>query len=595
MTPCFLRYLLLILAVPGVIYAQTAAVVVAPYAVTGEVAQTRVDVVIGQTNLRSLSYGQSTDVAVAAGPTVLARASVSGSVEVLVESELAIEPGERYLLLLSGDGERHPYRLQLVEDDSGVIDGQARGLLVNVGFLPFGPGDRGVRWLLDSVPELPLVDLEYGEFAPLVSLPLLGPVANQTDLVVRRLDNGQTLVDTRSHLVDDERIILLFSGDSAGAGVVMDMIGAEASGRSSLDPLELGPVEVQLVHGASFVGGDSEPGDAFLSADLSSVARVAYAAVSPPVILPEQGSHRFGATSVDDLDRAVFQTLELEGNRSYLVVAKSFSSEADSALFSDPEPFVAIEIDRFASSTLSVLSLHYVPSLLPMDPLLKVAVRSDAGEVQAELSAQPGLRDFRLQSGSAIRADLKISSLDGKRNFLDIAPVAVPSGTFVSAVIVGNGSNFPFRLVSSFAGLTSEPLVDRAVSGLWTTVGRPNQGFSFSPLPEEDRLVGSWFSYAEQGGGQRWFIVDSCNSPAGMSGCSTAAAFNNSQALLTVYTASGGSFAGAPPQLSVAGSMAIEFGGCELAEVSYDLAEFGSGSFQIANLTPSEDCAPTER
>lgn len=586
--------LLVGLVVPSMAVAQTAEVLIAPYAVLGTIEQTRVDIDVGASNVRALSYAESVALEVPVGANVPIRVFASGSVgESLLEGEISVLDGERYLLLLSGDGERQPYQMQLVVDESGVNDGQAQALLVNAGFLSFRPGATGIQWLFDSVPEVPLLDSQYAQISPLIALPALSSNPTRSNLVIRRLVSGAAMVDTRTQEFDDERIILIFAGDPADGGLRLDTIGAQAVGMT-LSALELGPVEVQLVHGASFVGSEPEPGDAFLSVDLGSVLRLSYADISTPILLPEQGSHRFGANSAANVDEGIFQTLELQGNRRYWIVAKSFSSEFASSQIIDPEPFVAIEVGGFTSPTLSVLSLHYVPSLLPGDRRLRAAVRSDVGETQAEVSAVAGLRNYRLQSGSSIEVDLKLSSLDGKRNYIDLAPVVIPSGQTVSAVIVGNGSTFPFRLVADGAGLTTEPLVDRAVSGLWATVDRPNQGLSLSPLPEEDRLVGSWFSYAQQGGEQRWFIVDSCNSPAGVSACATPATFDNTRAELTVYTTSGGSFGGATPELSVAGTMAIDFGGCEFAQVGYELTDFGSGEFQIANLTPSEDCAPSD-
>ena len=563
--------------------AQTAEVVIAPYAIVGSIEQTRVDIRIGESLFSGRLYGQADQVELDAGTDIPVGAFASGSLEPLASSTVALGDGERYLLLLSGDGEREPYRIMLVPDQTGVSQGVAHALLVNLAFLPTDQPATATRWLQDVVPEQNLVELGYAQVSQL-ELPLLDGL--RADIAIRRSDDGAMLVDPRASAVSEERVILLLAGDANVTALQVDLIGSQATGTSSLELLELGPVEIQLVHGAAFVGTATVPGDAFLSADGGNVLRLGYATSSSPIILAEQGTHRFGVTSASEVDRAAFALLELEGNRRYWVVAKAFASQADPLV--DPEPFVAIEMDAEPDPDLAKLTLSYVPSLSGFEGLDSVALREDSGSLRAELSEQN--RRFEFASKESTVVDLKVGSLDGSRNLLDLSATQIDPGVQVSALVVGNGGSFPLSLVTNDPGLDSERLVDQAQSGLWAAVDRPNQGFSLSALPLEDRLVGSWFSYARQGGGQRWFIVDSCNSPAGDGNCRTPAHFDNQLARLTVYSASGGSFDGAPPQLSVDGTMQIEFPDCELATVTYNLVELGSGSFQIANLTPSEDC-----
>jgi hypothetical protein len=136
--------------------------------------------------------------------------------------------------------------------------------------------------------------------------------------------------------------------------------------------------------------------------------------------------------------------------------------------------------------------------------------------------------------------------------------------------------------------------VDFASNGHWTVVDQDFTGFTLVPMPGQNRLTGTWYSYAPSGGAQAWFFIDSCQSAAGAEGCAVPGGFDNQTSTLAVYSTAGGSFndPAAAASLTAVGTISLDFGDspCSRAEATYELEGFGSGSFQIENLTPSAGC-----
>jgi hypothetical protein len=223
-----------------------------------------------------------------------------------------------------------------------------------------------------------------------------------------------------------------------------------------------------------------------------------------------------------------------------------------------------------------------------------VSIRTDGGDVVAGLEAVPYGAFSPTLSLPVGTLDVKVATPNGATNLIDLAPLDLPAGAAAAVFAIGDGINQPLGILAvPFGELPLETPVDFASNGHWSVTGQPFTGFSLVPLPRENRLTGTWYSYATSGGSQAWFFVDSCQTAPGAGGCATPGGFDNRSSTLAVYSTSGGSFSGATEaSLNQIGTIALDFGDtpCSRAEANYDIEGFGSGSFQIENLTPSAAC-----
>lgn len=189
--------------------------------------------------------------------------------------------------------------------------------------------------------------------------------------------------------------------------------------------------------------------------------------------------------------------------------------------------------------------------------------------------------------------DLRVTSPDGTRPYVGNARVTLGAGTITTLVVGGDNINQPLSLFSMPASAVAGGIVDQSVLGAWTTNNAPGQGITLFPIPSERRLVGTWYTYAPQGGAVQWYTMDSCGTPIGQTGCAVPNAFDNRRAIMTVYAFSGGQFLGAAPVASrVAGTLTIEFQSCTRATATYNV-DGRAGQFAMTNLLPQPGCTIT--
>jgi hypothetical protein len=220
-----------------------------------------------------------------------------------------------------------------------------------------------------------------------------------------------------------------------------------------------------------------------------------------------------------------------------------------------------------------------------------VSVRTDGGAVVGGLSSVPFAAVSPYLELPAGTYDLKVATPDGKVNLIDLAPVALPAGAILTVLARGDGVNQPLGFTAIPLGaLPSERPVDASVTGHWSTPGRSTAGFAFTPKPDENRLLGSWYTWTA-GGAQQFFGLDSAGSRSG----ATAGAdggFDNDRAVFTVLSYSGGTFGGNESvQATARGTLTVDFADCNNAAASYDIEGLGTGSFDLRNLTPSGVCS----
>jgi len=241
-----------------------------------------------------------------------------------------------------------------------------------------------------------------------------------------------------------------------------------------------------------------------------------------------------------------------------------------------------------AEGTLKLRVIHAAP-FGPDADSTAVSIRTDRGAVVGGLASVPFFAASPYLEIPAGRYDLKVASPDGRRNLIDLAPVDLPAGVVLSVLATGDGVNQPLGFTAIPLGaLATEPPVDASVSGHWFTPEFDGQGFAFTPLPGENRLLGSWYSW-DDAGNRIWFVLDSAGERSGDEAAN--GGFDNRGAVLTVLSASGGAFA-SPQAVSTAsvGTLSVEFESCDSAVASYRFDGGPSGTLPLSNLTPSGVC-----
>jgi hypothetical protein len=220
-----------------------------------------------------------------------------------------------------------------------------------------------------------------------------------------------------------------------------------------------------------------------------------------------------------------------------------------------------------------------------------VSIRTDRGGVVGGLDNVPFFAASGYLELPAGNYDLKVATPDGTRNLIDLAPVDLPAGAVLSVLATGDGVNQPLGFTALPLGaLPVEPPVDASVSGHWYTPEFSGQGFAFTPKPDENRLLGSWYAF-DASGNQIWFTLDSA--AAGLSAAAVSGGgFDNRSAELAVQRTTGGRFlASDPVQTTQVGRVRIEFADCRTAVAEILLDGQAARSIPLVNLTPSGICS----
>jgi len=243
-----------------------------------------------------------------------------------------------------------------------------------------------------------------------------------------------------------------------------------------------------------------------------------------------------------------------------------------------------------AAGNLKLRIVHAAP-FAAEDAATAVSIRTDAGAVVGGLQQVPFFAASPVLEIPAGRYDLKVSTPDGDRNLIDLAPVDLPAGVSLTVLATGDGVNQPLGITALPLGaLPLERPVDGSVSGHWHIPGRTTTGLAFSPVASGNRLVGSWYGWTA-GGEQVYYSLDSAGPLSGDSAASDGG-FDNERAVFTVYAISGGSFLGEQAvDLTPAGTLTVDFLDCTTAAAAFSLTGGASGSFDLVNLTPIEVCS----
>ena len=195
-----------------------------------------------------------------------------------------------------------------------------------------------------------------------------------------------------------------------------------------------------------------------------------------------------------------------------------------------------------ADGNLNIRVVHAAPFSADTDAT-QVSIRTAGGDVVNNLVGVPYGVDSGFFQIPAATYDLKVASNDGSTNFIDPLPAALPAGADVTIFAVGDGINQPLGIVAFPVGsLETRTPVDNRSNGLWEIVEGSGTGFVFQPMPSQNRVVGTWYTY-DMDGNPTFLTFDSCMSePDGMGGmtCMTPGAFDGTMATTALYTHMGG-------------------------------------------------------
>jgi hypothetical protein len=196
----------------------------------------------------------------------------------------------------------------------------------------------------------------------------------------------------------------------------------------------------------------------------------------------------------------------------------------------------------------------------------EVSVRTDGGDVVNGLVGVP----YRVNSGffevPAGTYNLKIASNDGSVNYIDPDAAALPEGANVTLYAIGDGRNQPLGVLAFPVGelMTSTP-VNNQSNGMWEIIEGSGTGFVFQPMPSQNRVVGTWYTYDM--GAPIFLTFDSCLEQTNEMGefeCSTPGAFNGVTATTSLYLSTGGGSAeDAVVTTEKVGEIDFEVLGCE--------------------------------
>lgn len=255
-----------------------------------------------------------------------------------------------------------------------------------------------------------------------------------------------------------------------------------------------------------------------------------------------------------------------------------------------PLALEAVQDDRSAPAAGQVkLRVVHAAPFAENDADTAVSIRTDGGDVVGGLDNVPFFTASDYLTLPAGRYDLKVATPDGSMNLIDAAPVDLPGGAVIDVVAVGDGVNQPLGLLALPVGmLDMEATVDANVSGHWYVPGKTTTGIAFSPIPQQNRVVGSWYNWTAEGE-QVFYSLDSNGSLSG-----DGVDFDGETAVFTVFSLAGGRFLGNENVTATpVGTLTVDFADCRTAAASYSFTGGASGTFDLTNITPLPGCAPS--
>jgi len=228
----------------------------------------------------------------------------------------------------------------------------------------------------------------------------------------------------------------------------------------------------------------------------------------------------------------------------------------------------------------------------------EVSIRTDGGDVVNNLVGVPYMVDSGFFEVPAGTYDLKIASNDGSVNYIDPLAADLPAGANVTLYAIGDGINQPLGVLAFPVGvLPVQAPVDNSANGWWNILEGSGQGFILQPVPSQNRLVGTWYTY-DSDGNPVFLTFDSCQDDAGSEGsfeCSTPGAFNGVTAEVALFISTGGGSDDSQEVLTErVGAIEFEISGCNDATAIVTLTGEAPETYTGKRLTQPIPCTLAE-
>ena len=269
---------------------------------------------------------------------------------------------------------------------------------------------------------------------------------------------------------------------------------------------------------------------------------------------------------------AITATYMLEDGQDYTVYATGNGSL-------QPLELVALADDNTApaAGNVKVRIVHTAP-FGPTPESTEVSVRTAGGDLVAGPGVAYGAATGYLELPAATY-DLKVASNNGQVNLIDPLPVPLEAGSIVTLFAVGDIINQGLGIVATpVAELPLRNPVDQSTNGSYMLDGFDGQGFWFTPIPAQNRVVGAWYTYNADGS-PMWFTFQS-----------EYGGFDGMTATTTLYQSTGAT-ADSMQMTEPVGTIEFDVFDCSLIEATVMVGDSMTKYFGL-RLTESASCPP---
>ena len=289
---------------------------------------------------------------------------------------------------------------------------------------------------------------------------------------------------------------------------------------------------------------------------------------------------------------AISQEFTLVDGNNYFVYAVGNGTTQDLELRA-----LLDNVDAPDAGNLNLRVVHAAPFAMDL-AATEVSIRTAGGDVVNNLVGVPYNVDsgfFQVPEGTY---DLKVASNDGSVNYIDPLPAPLPADADVTVFAVGDGINQPLGIIAFPVGeLATRTPVDNRSNGMWEIVEGSGTGFVFMPMPLQNRVVGTWYTY-DMDGNPTFLTFDSCleqGMDMGVFTCSTPGAFDGITATTSLYTSTdGGSSEGDEVVTTKVGEIDFEILGCNDAKATVTLDGADPVMYTAKQLTRPFPCTDAE-
>ncbi|MEM1080723.1 MAG: DUF4397 domain-containing protein [Pseudomonadota bacterium] len=288
------------------------------------------------------------------------------------------------------------------------------------------------------------------------------------------------------------------------------------------------------------------------------------------------GDYTVTVTPTGGSEAAITADVTLEDGVSYTVLAIGNGT-------TQPLELLALDdtVDAPDAGNLNLRIVHAAPFAADL-AATEVSIRTASGDVVNNLVGVPYKGEsgfFQIPAGTY---DLKVASNDGLTNLIDPLPVALPAEINLTVVAVGDGINQALGIVALPVGvLATRTPVDFSATGWWNSLNTSNEGYIIQAIPSRNAIAGTIYTYDPAGSGDTlWFTFQGD--------------FDGRQSTATVFSISGGEFAGqVPADVVPIGTVDLIFEDCDNATATINLDDMTNFTWDLGRLIEGSECTIT--